>query len=211
MPDRFLIWGAGGHGRVVRDILLAFGDEVAGFVDRHPSPSGAGSVPVFPEQVLQATRLPLDAVALALGLGDNQVRLSALQQIGLRFPCPARIHPGATVGSGVRVGDGTVAMAGAVVNAGATLGRAVIVNTSAIVEHDCQVGDGAHISPAAVLCGGVQVGRLAWIGAGAVVLPGVTVGDCAVVGAGSVVTANVPAGATVVGNPARPIGPGDSK
>lgn len=41
------------------------------------------------------------------------------------------------------------------------------------------------------------------IGAGAVILPGVRIGQGAMVGAGAVVTRDVPAGATVVGNPAR--------
>jgi maltose O-acetyltransferase len=39
-----------------------------------------------------------------------------------------------------------------------------------------------------------------------VILPGLTIGDRAMVGAGAVVTRSVPAGATVVGNPARIIG-----
>ena len=50
----------------------------------------------------------------------------------------------------------------------------------------------------------VRIGRNVWIGGGAIILPGVTIGDDAIVGAGSVVTRDVPAGATVVGNPARP-------
>jgi maltose O-acetyltransferase len=49
----------------------------------------------------------------------------------------------------------------------------------------------------------IHIGRNVWIGGGAIVLPDVTIGDDAVIGAGSVVTRNVPAGATVVGNPAR--------
>jgi maltose O-acetyltransferase len=49
----------------------------------------------------------------------------------------------------------------------------------------------------------VRIGRNAWIGGGAIILPGVSIGDDALVGAGSVVTRDVPAGATVVGNPAR--------
>lgn len=43
------------------------------------------------------------------------------------------------------------------------------------------------------------------IGGGAVILPGITIGEKAMVGAGSVVTKSVPAGAVVVGNPARVI------
>ena len=52
----------------------------------------------------------------------------------------------------------------------------------------------------------VRIGHNVWIGSGAQILPGVTIGDDAIVGAGSIVTRDVAAGATVMGNPARPRG-----
>ena len=51
----------------------------------------------------------------------------------------------------------------------------------------------------------ITIGADVWIGGGAILLPGVRVGDGAIIGAGAVVTRDVAAGATVAGNPARPI------
>lgn len=51
----------------------------------------------------------------------------------------------------------------------------------------------------------ITIGTNVWIGGGALVLPGVSIGDHAIVGAGAVVTRDVAAGATVAGNPARPL------
>ncbi|MDY0912977.1 DapH/DapD/GlmU-related protein [Rathayibacter festucae] len=51
--------------------------------------------------------------------------------------------------------------------------------------------------------GRIVVGSNVWIGANATLLPGVTIGDDAVIAAAAVVTKDVPAGAVVVGAPAR--------
>jgi serine O-acetyltransferase len=52
----------------------------------------------------------------------------------------------------------------------------------------------------------LDIGNDVHVGAYAVLLGPISVGDGARIGAGSVVTKDVPAGATVVGNPARTIG-----
>jgi|TARA_B100000749_G_scaffold71046_1_gene53399 acetyltransferase-like isoleucine patch superfamily enzyme len=52
---------------------------------------------------------------------------------------------------------------------------------------------------------GITIKRNASIGANATLLPGITIGEHAMVGAGAVVTKDVPAGAVVVGNPAKVI------
>jgi acetyltransferase-like isoleucine patch superfamily enzyme len=65
--------------------------------------------------------------------------------------------------------------------------------------------DGSSQTEADWVCTPTIVQRRASIGSNATILCGVTIGEGALVGAGSVVTRDVPPGATVVGNPARPI------
>ena len=212
--ERILVWGAGGHGRVVADVVRAAGGTVAGFVDRDAARVGRPTAPGAPLVLLseaELLRVLADGHpdgrgwdALALGIGDNRARLRAFAAAA-GAPWPVLAHPSAVLSPSARLEAGTVVMPLAVLNADARVGRAAIVNTGAVVEHDCVVGDGAHLSPRCVLAGGARVGEGAWVGAGATVLPGVSVGPWAVVGAGAVVVRDVPGGTVVAGVPARPL------
>ena len=84
---------------------------------------------------------------------------------------------------GVSIGDDTL------------IGHNVVIAT---LNHDLAPSRRADMIPAPVV-----IGRNVWIGSNATILPGVHIGDDAVVAAASVVTKDVPAGAVVVGSPAR--------
>lgn len=207
---QIIVWGAGGHGRVVADVAEASGWEIVAFVAQGApgfTRRSERDLPLIPDQDLRTvlaagTALPHRASAIALGVGDNAARL-ALAELIPEAMLPTLVHPSAIVSPSAVLGPGTVVLPMVVVNARAAMARATILNTGCIVEHDCRVGDGAHISPGGILAGGVTVERLAWVGTGAVVIPRCTIGEGAIVGAGSTAHRDVPPGVTVVGNPAR--------
>lgn len=202
---RILIYGAGGHAKVIFDILRAMGGwQVGAFLD-DGARKGATflGLPVLPRGALEE----LKRAGFLWGfvaVGDNRKRLELgehLKRSGLRLA--KAVHPRSTLAPGVAVGEGSCLMAGAVVNSGSRLGPNVIINTGATVDHDCILGAGVHISPGANLAGGVRVGKGAQLGVGSCAAPGVRIGAWALVGAGAAVVKDVSAGVLAMGVPAR--------
>ena len=204
--------GAGGHARVVIDILELGGRyRPFGLLDADPDLWGREvfGVPVLGGDGL-LERMKEQGVSRFFvglgGVGDLQPRID-LYRAGLAAglaPLEA-VHPRAVVSGRADLGPGLTVMAGAVINPGADIGENAVVNTGAVVEHDCTLGDHAHIATGALLSGGVRVGRAAHVGAGAVVRQGISIGPEALIGAGAVVVKDIPEGAVVAGNPAGPL------
>ena len=187
-----IVVGAGGHGMVVADALLAEGRTVLGFAD--PNPLAAIGLPclavIGPDDSLDL-KGGYDLVNGIGGTGAGSARdlrrrvQARLEARGFRFVGVR--HPSAIVSSHAVVSDDVQLMAGAVVQAGSRTGTGVIINTAAIVEHGCRIGAFTHCSSGAILCGDVEVGEGSHIGAGAVIRQGVKLEAGVVVGAGAVV------------------------
>lgn len=202
MPtDALLIFGAGGHGRVVADAARAAGATALLASDRNPALCQGELLPGIPLHRPDAPA-PAQATALHVAIGHNAARERESQALGLQR-LHTVCHPAASVSPFSQLGAGSFVAAQAVVAPGARLGLGVIVNHGAVVDHDCCIGDFAHIAPGAVLGGDVHIGPGVLIGAGAVVLPGRSVAAGAVVGAGAVVRDNIDSPGTWVGVPAR--------
>ena len=199
-----LIVGAGGHARVVADILLCRGLPVLGYVDDDPASWGSVrlGLPVLGSVEAWAEHAP---GGLVMGIGDNAARRAVVGRLGERAGelWRSAVHPDATVAASARLGRGVVIAARAVVNPDALIGDHAIINTGATVDHDCRLGAYCHVAPGANLAGGVEVGEGALIGVGAAVIPYLSVGRWATVGAGAVVVRDVPDGVTATGAPAR--------
>ena len=197
-PSIYLV-GAGGHAKVIADILIESGRPPVAFLDEAPKHNRVLGIPV-----IRGLEIPEPNAAVVVAIGDNFLR----QQIAARFSSFAiAIHPSAWVSRDAEIGPGTVVMAGAVINAGARVGAHCIINTHASVDHDSLIDDFAHIAPGATLGGNVHVGTGCMIGLGANVVHGRSIGAHSVIGAGSTVVRDITGNVVAFGSPARVIRP----
>ena len=132
-----------------------------------------------------AQRLKMDGIQLWSIIADNVVLMDQLE-----LDEGSALSPFVTIGSNVRIG------------------KCFQANLYSYVEHDCVIGDFVTFAPGVKCNGNIHIQNHAYIGAGAMIKQGIPdqpliIGAGAVVGMGAVVTKSVPAGATVVGNPAR--------
>lgn len=204
---RILIVGAGGHGKVVLDILCAADlYEPAGFIDADPALAGTscggikvlGAMNLLPKLHRQGIR------GAVVAIGDSRARrhcAALLREQGIELV--NAIHPTAFVSPTAVLGRGIVVAAQAAVSTEARVEDLAIINTAAVIDHECHIGQAAHVCPGAHLAGRVSVGPDSFIGLGANIIQCLKIGEGATVGAGAVVLEDVPAFSTVAGVPAR--------
>lgn len=197
--DKLYIFGAGGHGKVIAELVTGTNEEITAFFDDYPKSDNFGEIPIYNTSYIIE---PKDKNALIIAVGDNNIR----KKISLRFKDYTfftKQHKSSYVSPTASIGCGTIIMINAVVNASAKIGKHVIINTSSIIEHECIIDDYVHISPNATLAGNVEIGEGTHIGAGAIIIPGIKIGKWCVIGAGTIVINDIPDGAIVIGNPGK--------
>ena len=201
-----VIIGAGGHGKVIADIIIKSGDNLLGFLDDN-IPVGTKIIKNYKTlgKIRECTFLQQynRKLYFAIAIGDNYIRKNIYERYTLNYY--TAIHPSSVIGMEVTIGDGTVIMANACISPNTKIGKCCIVNTGAIIEHDNEIGNYVHVSPNATLCGTVNVGDFTHIGAGATIKNNINITEDCIIGAGAVVVKDILEKGTYVGVPARRI------
>lgn len=188
--DQILIFGAGGHAKVVYDIVTKQGRyEVAAF------PALIEAASLFGKPVTrQADFTSLKINKGLIAIGDNVIR-EQVQKLILEknpaFEFVTAIHPSAQIGLDVKIGAGTVIMANVTVNPCTTIGEHVIVNTGSNIDHDCVLQNFSSIAPGATLGGNVKIGAYTAISLGAHLVHNINIGEHTIIGAGSTVLGDI--------------------
>jgi len=134
-----------------------------------------------------------------------------------------------TIGEGTRIWQYSVVLAGAKIGANCNICAQVFIENDVVIGNNVTIKNGVQLWDGLRVADNVHIGPnvtftnvlyprskaypakfaetiiQAWasIGANATILPGLTIGENAMIGAGAVVTKDVPAGAVVMGNPAK--------
>jgi len=210
-PSALVIFGGGGHGKTVIDLVRSLGTyRIVGlFDDGLPAGSEVLGVPVLGgEQELaewheRGVHLAVNAVG---GIGSPGIRVQVFEKLEKAgFVFPVLVHPSAVVERSALLEPGVQVFAQCYIGSAARVGFGSVINVGAIVHHDCVLGRVVNLSPGATLAGNVHVGSLAQIGMLATVNLKITIGDGARLGNGCTVKSDVPAGGRVWAGTTWPI------
>jgi acetyltransferase EpsM len=196
-PLDILVYGGGGHGKSLIELIRAAGiHRVIGVIDDGlPVGSqilgvpvlGGGSVLIALQQ--RGLKLAVNAVG---GIGNIAPRLKVFEKLAAAgFTCPTVIHPTAFIEASAVLAEGVQVMPFAYIGSSAQIGFGCIINTRATVSHDCWLAETVNLAPGSILAGGVQVGARTLIGMNATLNLEVKIGAGVRIGNGATVKSDV--------------------
>lgn len=162
MTKSLLIIGAGGHGKVIKEIAEALGYTKIALLDDN-STEAIGKIAdskAFVDEYQEAF----------VGIGNNIFRgelLNRLEEEG--FNIPVLVHHTAYVSKSSVIGKGTVVEPMAMVNANSKIGVGCIISVGSIVDHDAVLEDCVHVNAGAICKAGSFVAKETRIDAGQIV------------------------------------------
>jgi sugar O-acyltransferase (sialic acid O-acetyltransferase NeuD family) len=134
---------------------------------------------------------------------DKEHYCSLMGKKGARFA--TLIHPTASVGHDVQIGEGSILGPFTQLSCDIRLGRHVAFGTHSNTAHDTRIGDYSQVCGSCEINGSAVLEEGVFLGSHATILPDAVVGAWSYVGAGSVVLRRVAPHTKVFGNPATAI------
>ncbi len=206
-----VIIGAGGHAKVVIDIIERQARyNIIGVIDKSHAKGEdvLGYEILGDEDVLHNMIQEYPSLGGIIAIGDNFIRYKVYEKISISLPefiFVSAVHPEASIGKDVFIGDGTVIMAGATVNTSCSIGRFCIINTNSSLDHDSVMEDFSSLAPNAVTGGNVKIGEFSAVGIGAVVAHNINIGRHTVIGTAAAVINDIADYSVAYGVPAEVI------
>ena len=204
-----IIIGSSGHAKVVLDIFEKMNlHKIIGFIDnnKQTGENVLGYPVLGDEEILNNHKS--EHTQLFIAIGDNCTRQKVRDRIKTHFPAfsfATAIHPSATIGIEVKIGQGSAIMAGSILNPCCIIGEFCLINTKASLDHDSVMNDFSSLAPGVTTGGNVEIGASSAIGIGASIMHGVKIGTEVVIGGHAFVNKHVDDFSVCYGVPAKSI------
>lgn len=145
---------------------------------------------------------------VALSQGDNAIRadlFGRLKDAGANIP--TLIHPSAQVSRFATLAEGAVVHINTVIHPDVEIGENTVLSDNVSVSHSTKLGKNCYVALGAMIGAYITIEDNVFIGIGANLISGKvpSVGNHAYIAAGALITKSVPAGALMVGAPAKQI------
>jgi sugar O-acyltransferase (sialic acid O-acetyltransferase NeuD family) len=206
---KIIIIGAGGHSKVIVDIIKNEQKyEIAGFIDNN-LPIGHKVLDykvLGKEEEINTIINKHEIFGGIIAIGDNYIRCNVekkIKELCNEFKFINCIHPKSHIAFNVVMGEGNVVMAGATINTSTEIGSQCILNTNCSIDHDNRIANFASIAPNAATGGNVVVGEFSAIGIGATVKHNVSIGYNCIIGSSSLVNKDAQSNSVYYGMPAK--------
>jgi len=171
MDSSLVIYGAGGHAKVVYELATDLGYQINCFFDDN-DPNQFSEKLGIPVHKYDPELYP-DA-ELIIAVGNSVVRKRIAEIVRHQFG--TLIHPKASVSKTANIGLGSIVLAHATVQADVNIGDHAIINANTCIDHEVKVESFVHISP------------LCYIGSACLIEEGVTVQPASAIIRNSVVS-----------------------
>lgn len=200
MTKRLIIIGAGGHGRVIKDIAYLNNEwQDIYFLDDYKTGKDiigtSNDISHF-----------LDEFEVIIGIGDNLTRQKIYKKLSLlniRFA--TIISKSAYVSPTAIVNHGSVIMPQSIISSHVIIDKCCIINSSSVIEHDSILGKFSHLAPGAIVGGHVKIERNVLVGINSTILPRANIEKNTIIGAGSTLLSQCYSSGKYIGAPAKKI------
>lgn len=177
----WLIYGTGGHAKVVIDLLELLEEKIdymfddnfeGGLYEGHPT--GKFTPGLFP------------MAKFIISIGNNGDRKKIAEKMA-SYKATALIHPKSIVSTRTEIGAGSLILANVVIQNDTKIGKHCLINISANIDHEVTIGDYVHIGPGAYIASNVEIGEGAYIGPGAIINRRIKIEPWTIIPAGKII------------------------